>query len=166
MSRPLPVRAPRPASQLPLPTIGLVLLLGGASYLATLGWPLLFPQPEFNAAALDCDLTRGPCSAAFDDKRFVRLTMRPQDFSPTAVQPAIVETGGLAVDAVTIEFTGVDMNMGLISHDLIDAGGGAFAGDVVLPACVRRRMTWRALVTVEADRGIHHAEFRFEVNRR
>jgi hypothetical protein len=57
------------------------------------------------------------------------------------------------------------MNMGLISAGLLDTGGGSFAGDVLLPVCVRQRMTWRARVTAGGPDGVHLATFEFEINR-
>jgi len=57
------------------------------------------------------------------------------------------------------------MNMGLIRHELIDSGGGSFAGDAILPVCVRRRMTWRAIVSARGADGRYRAAFDFEVGR-
>lgn len=167
MSGSVPVQAPRSGRHVPLFGIGLALLFGAASYLLAISWPLLFPRAEFHAEpAPQCDLATDACAAAFDAQRFIRLKMRPQDYSPSSALPVVVDTAGFAVDTLSIEFSGVDMNMGLIRHELVDTGGGSFAGDVVLPVCVRRQMRWRAIVNAAGADGVHRATFTFDVNRR
>ena len=149
----------------PLAGLGLAILLGALAYLGTVAWPLLFPRPQFVAdAADDCDLRVGPCTATFAGKGFIRLTLRPQDFSPSSALPVTVETGGLAVESVAIESTGRDMNMGLIRHELV-GNAGTSTGELVLPVCVRRQMAWQAVVIADGSDGSYRARFEFEVSR-
>lgn len=144
--------------------IALAVSLGVLSYLVASAWPVLFPKTEFSGtAAADCDLRKTACVVDFGAGRFIRLAFEPRMPTPSEALRAFVETGGLDAQDVTIEFSGVDMNMGLVSQALLDTGGGSFTGDVTLPACVRGRMVWRAAVTAENANQIHRAVFEFEV---
>ena len=146
--------------------IVLALLLGAVAYLVTSTWPRLFPQPLFEAASRPgCDLHRGPCTAVFDATRLVRLQIEPRTLPPSEPLRVLVGTAGFPADTATIEFSGVDMQMGLIRYELIDSGVGTFTGVATLPVCVRRRMTWRAIVTAHGADGLHRATFDFEVGR-
>jgi hypothetical protein len=144
----------------------LAVFLGLLSYLVVSVWPVLFPKAEFSGkAAADCDLRKTPCVVDFGAGRFIRLAFEPRIPTPNQPLRAFVETGGLTPQTVAIEFSGIDMNMGLISQALLDTDGGSFTGDVTLPACVRGRMVWRASVTAESGNHIHRAAFEFEVGK-
>jgi len=165
-SAPLTAERPTARWRLPLAATGIAVLLGGIGYLAGLGWPAWFVEPRFEAAApAGCDPHPGPCTAQFDARRFIRLSI-PGD-RPRATQPLrlLIDTAGFAAEAVTVEFSGIDMNMGWISVDIPASGNGSFTGNATLPACVRRRMAWRAMITARGPDGIHQATYAFEVNR-
>jgi len=166
MSASLPLDRQGPGWRGGLAGIVLTILLGAVAYLVASAWPRLFPQPLIEAEAQPgCDLHSGPCTAAFDATRFIRLQIEPRALPPTGPLRVLVDTAGFAADTATIEFRGVDMAMGPVRHDLINSGVGSFSGDAVLPACVRRRMTWRAIVTVHGANGLHLATFDFDVGR-
>lgn len=150
----------------PLAATAIALTLGGLAYLAGLAWPSLFREPHFDAAApAGCDLNLHPCRAVFDGDRLIRLSLQPR--TPRVAQPLHlrIDTAGFAADTVEVEFSGVDMNMGRISIEIPRNGEGSFAGEAALPACVRQRMSWHALVTARGPEGVHRATFMFEVNR-
>jgi len=166
MNASLPFDRQRPGWRGGLAGIALALLLGAVAYLVTSAWPRLFPPPLFEAASRPgCDLHRGPCTAVFDATRLIRLQMEHRALPPTEPLRVLVDTAGFPADTATIEFSGVDMQMGLIRRDLVSTGGGSFSGDAILPVCVRRRMTWRAIVTAQGADGLHRATFDFEVGR-
>ena len=142
------------------------LVLGSLAYLLMRSWPLLFPPQLFIATAPPgCDLHAGPCAAAFDATRFIRLAIEPKAVVPNEPLRLLVDTAGFNAASVDVEFRGVDMNMGLIRNELMDTGGGSFTGDAVLPVCVRRRMSWQAIAVAQGDDAVHQATFYFEVNR-
>lgn len=166
MSASLPLDRQGPGWRGGLAGIVLAILLGAVAYLVTSAWPRLFPPPLFEAASQPgCDLHSGPCAAAFDATRFIRLQIEPKTLPASEPLRVLVDTAGFPVATATIEFSGVDMQMGLVRHDLIDSGVGSFSGDAILPVCVRRRMTWRAIVTTRGADGLHRATFDFEVGR-
>jgi hypothetical protein len=162
----LPVADSRPSRRTRLYLVVLAALLAGSAYLLGLSWPGLFPPPVFSAsAAADCDLRVAACMASFDKGRSIRLDIEPKGLPPSAPLRARVNIDGLEADTVTIEFSGVDMNMGLIRNELTEVNDDLFAGDTILPVCIRRRMTWRATVTARGPEGIHKATFDFEIRR-
>jgi len=166
MSRSLSLDDQRPGWRGGLVGVALALLLGGLAYLVAARWTALFPPPVFAAtAAPGCALSSGPCAATFDATRFIRLQTEPR--MPLANEPlrVLVDTAGFRADSATITLSGIDMNMGLVHGDLLDSGRGSFAGEVTLPACVRRRMTWRATVTAHGADGVYRAAFELEVGR-
>lgn len=142
------------------------LALGGLGYLLAAGWPVLFPVAEYAAAAPPaCDLQRGPCSARIDAAHAIDLEIEPKVITPVQPVRLFVNLHGIDADRVEVEFSGVEMNMGRISDELLDTGSGSFTGDATLPICVRRQMSWQALITAHAADGRYRGTFRFEVNR-
>ena len=160
----LPLDRYRPEWRAAVVGIGLAALLGGLAYLIMTHWQSSGPAIE-TMAAPGCDLHLGPCTAAFDRARFIRLEFEPKALRPIRPLRVRVATTGFPADAADIVFSGRDMNMGLIRNELSDAGGGSFHGNLVLPVCARGRMTWRATVSVHGAAGVHRARFTFEVNR-
>jgi hypothetical protein len=163
---PAAIARPWPLRRLVLTGAGMAVVLGGLTYLVSWSWPLLFPRPLFiTSAPADCDLHSGPCTAVFGSDRFMRLEMEPKTLVATQPFRVRVDTAGFAAEDVSVEFSGTTMNMGVITANILDTGGGSFAGDAILPVCVRRRMTWRAIVTAIGPDGIYRASFDFEINR-
>ena len=77
-----------------------------------------------------------------------------------------VSTHAIDAEAITVDFSGVDMNMGINRFALKGKGESGFKGAGVLPVCVRSRMDWEAQVWIQTKAGIMVAPFRFEtVNR-
>ncbi len=166
MTTSLPLGSHRRSWQAPLLGVILIAILGGAAYLLSLSWPLLFPKPVFRATApAECDLRASACTAAFDESRFIRLDLEPKTLRATRPLSVAIETAGFPVDTVSIEFSGVNMDMGLIKNELVDIGVGSFAGETILPVCVRRQMSWQAMVTATGPDNVHQATFGFEVFR-
>ena len=125
-------------------------------------WPSLFPRPQVQVAwDPGCDLRAGPCESALPGGGRVSLEITPSSI-PT-VQPLRlqVRVQGRAVSRVSVDFTGVDMNMGFNRVELQPQGEDTFAGEGMLPVCVRMRMQWQARVLLETERGLVSADYRF-----
>lgn len=143
-------------------------LLAGLLFAALSGvavyrvWPLLNPQAAL-VAPLDesCDLRAGPCMGTFPNGARVSLSITPR--SIPVVQPLRLQVAvaGVSATAVQVDFQGVDMNMGFNRRTLAATGDGRFAGDGMLPVCVRDAMEWEVKVLVESDDGLLAAPFRF-----
>ncbi|MDR0233791.1 MAG: hypothetical protein LBI31_03175 [Zoogloeaceae bacterium] len=85
-----------------------------------------------------------------------RLTVDFSVRSPQALQPFIVRAApepAEEVRAVRLDLSGVEMDIGVIHHDLARDAAGHYQGEVVLPICVTGSMQWRVDVIVENDRG-------------
>ncbi|WP_373508689.1 hypothetical protein [Thiocapsa sp.] len=125
-------------------------------------WPLLNPT-LVEVAPLDasCDLRAGPCDARFANGGVVRFAIEPQSIPVVTPLRLAVETTGLDVRAVEIDFAGVDMNMGYNRAALEPVAPGVYRGQGTLPVCVRARMDWEARVLIHAVEGILAAPFRF-----
>jgi len=70
-----------------------------------------------------------------------------------------VRLEGSVARHVEVQFSGIDVDMGLLRYPLEALGEGVFRGPGWLSVCSQRRMIWQALVVV--DGGRYQAPFRF-----
>lgn len=148
--------------------VGIVLVgvLGVAAYLLASSWATLFPQPRFTAMpAAGCDLNTEACLARFDNGRSIRLALEPRPLTASRPLRLQVATAGIVPSSARAEFSGVGMNMGRLEIPLQTNGDGELFAKTTLPACIRRQMTWRVLITLDDPQGLHRATFVFDVNR-
>lgn len=139
-----------------------LLLLGGGTYLAARYWPALWEQPRITAPAPEaCDLRTGSCTAHFRDGAGITLDIEPKTLPPMQPLRVVVRLQGLAAEQVEVDFQGRTMNMGVNRSPLLATGADEYAGEAILPVCVRRRMDWRAEVLVDTGQGIRAAPFYF-----
>jgi hypothetical protein len=141
-------------------------VIGVAVYKA---WPILFPRVA-ERAPLDpaCDLTSSACEVRFADGGTVRLDILPRGIPVVEPLRVEVELTGLPVpERIELDFAGVDMDMGYNRVTLDPAPEpGVYAGNGMLPVCVRERMTWEARVLLHLPNGTLAAPFRFDTTRR
>lgn len=143
-------------------------LLAGLLFLVVAGvatykvWPLLHPE-LIAEAAVDpgCDLRAGPCAGILPDGGRISFAISPRDIP--VIKPIRFQVDLQGVDAreVEVDLQGVDMNMGYNRPRLDARGEGHFAGDAIIPVCVRDAMEWEARVLVHTDQGTVSAPFRF-----
>ncbi len=123
--------------------------------------PQLLPAVDRSLPLSACDLQRSACDTALGDgaKLQVDVDTRPLPL----VQPFTVnvQLTGLEAQAVEIDFSGVDMNMGLNRAVLQAQGGGRFSGRATLPVCVTGRMLWELQVIVQNGRERLAVPYRF-----
>lgn len=161
-----PAAADRPFQRWRQPLLAALVTtaLGGSAYFAGWAWPLMFPKPVFVAEApAGCDLSASACTAVLDASRFIRAQVAPGTRQAGRPMRLLVETGGFTPAAMSVELTGKDMNMGLVTTGLLDTGGGTFAGDATLPVCVRGRMVWQATLIATAPEAVYRAVFHLGV---
>ncbi len=130
---------------------------------------MLFPEIAESAPLdADCDLRASPCVAEFPGGGSIRFSIEPRSIPLVETLQLAVEAQGLEMQAVEVDFSGVDMNMGF-NRVLLSPGQGETAaiaaGQGILPVCVRNRMAWEAKVMVQTGRGLLMAPFRFETYR-
>ena len=125
--------------------------------------PLLLPTAEVTVApSAGCDLNQGACAANVPGGGRLQFALEPRPVAPVVPLQASVALEGLSAERVTLDFSGVDMNMGLNRTTLVWARD-RHAGTVTLPVCVTGRMAWRATVIVESGRQRIAVPFTFEV---
>lgn len=145
-------------------------LLVGVLALALVGvavyktWPLLYPEVTW-VAPLDpaCDLRKGSCTSQIPGlSGQVRFGIEPRTIPPVQPLHLTVVTEGIGAKEVSVDFSGVNMNMGFNRAILHQVQLGLFEGRGMLPVCVRRRMDWEARVLVQTSKGLVAVPFRFQ----
>lgn len=137
-----------------------VILIGAAGYKLS---PLLLPKVDVSSSPEPgCDLHSAPCRAALPQGGRLSFSLMPRPVSIAVPLEMSVDLEGVRARRVTVDFSGVGMNMGLNRYDLALAGNGRFAGQVTLPVCITGRMAWEATVLVETDHERIAVPFRFE----
>lgn len=124
--------------------------------------PLLLPKADL-AVQPDpgCDLNRQACTVALPDGGQVELSLGTRPVPLVRPFAVTVAARGVSPSRVEVDFEGVDMKMGLNRPLLAAQGGGRFAGEATLPACITGGMDWQATVLVEADSRRIAIPFRF-----
>ncbi|MFU8837825.1 MAG: hypothetical protein ACNA75_05930 [Thiohalomonadaceae bacterium] len=118
------------------------------------------------AAAEDCDLHRQACRVDLPGGGWLELSLEPRPvrmLSPFLIR---VGLGGLPVDRVTVDFSGVEMEMGYNRPSLRRMADGAYEATGILPMCVDERMSWQARVLLYQADGLGVVSFQFETSRR
>lgn len=144
----------------------------GAALLALLSlgavllqWPgLPSSGPESLSPEAGCDLHRGGCRASDGGNVALTLLIAPLSIPVLDELQLEVRLEGSEARRVEVQFTGIDVDMGLLRYPLEAVGGGVFRGPAWLSVCSQRRMTWQALVLV--DEGRYMAPFRFDTEYR
>jgi len=128
-----------------------VLLLFTA--LALLRWWYVASQNEVITLqpVAGCDLHRGPCHAETAGGGRVSLLITPQSIPVLEELQLQVRLQGIEAESVEVQFTGVDVDMGLLRYPLSAAGEGVFRGPAWLSVCAQRRMQGQILVPFQFD---------------
>jgi hypothetical protein len=90
------------------------------------------------------------------------MQLEPRPVPSAGPMRVVVTTEGIQADRVEVDFTGVDMNMGLHRLALAAESGGRHVGETTLPVCVTGRMVWQATARLEVGRKDISVPFRFE----
>jgi len=124
--------------------------------------PLLLPRADVVVQPDPaCNLQRQACAVSLPQGGRVELATdrRPIPLvKPFEIQ---VKVDGLQPRRVDVDFTGIDMNMGLNRPQLVDRGNGLFAAEVTLPVCISGEMDWQATVLIDSADGRIAIPYRF-----
>ena len=111
---------------------------------------------------LPCDLAREQCSASLGGEFALSVSITPQPIAVLTPLQVEITYRGQTVTSAIIEFTGVDMAMGVNRFPLQPASGeGRLLGKAMLPVCVEDEMPWRAQLRLETTTGPLLATFNF-----
>ena len=125
--------------------------------------PLLLPKADVTVQPdAPCDLNRAPCTAALPEGGKLTLALSPRPVPMVKPFKVEVRFEGFAAERVEVDFSGVDMNMGLNRPVLANVGNGVFAGEGTLPVCVTGRMAWQATLLIETAKERIAVPFRFD----
>lgn len=140
------------------PSVAIIMAMLAA---ATAGY-LWLPRADVPLPLVEgCRLDRQVCSAALPGGGRVEMALEPRPVPTSGPMRVIVTVEGAQAERVTVDFEGVDMNMGL--HRLpLAAADGRHVGETTLPVCVTGRMVWQATVMLEVGRKNVTVPFRFE----
>ena len=115
--------------------------------------PMLLPQADLTVSPDPaCDLQVQACVVALPDggSLSLELATRPVPLvKPFDVQ---VVVDGLAARRVAVDFSGIEMNMGVIRPELAALGNGRYAASTALPICVTGTMDWQVTVLLDTAR--------------
>lgn len=113
-----------------------------------------------------CDLQRGACQSLFPNGGKVTLSIEPRPIRALNPLQLRVQTEGIDAQSVTVDFRGVDMNMGYNRPHLKEVAPGKYAGTWVLASCGLERMAWEATVIIETAKLKMAAPFQLETSHR
>ncbi|WP_141071350.1 hypothetical protein [Campylobacter pinnipediorum] len=101
------------------------------------------PTAEVYLKPLKCDLNNKKCDIVFEDKK-LEFEINPKPILP--MQPVIFSIKGLEnfnYKNLSLEFYGLDMDMGIIKAKLKKDNDNTFSSKIVLSACVLDKMRYR-----------------------
>ncbi len=114
------------------------------------------------ALVTDCDLHQSSCSGALPHDGNVALSITPRPIPAVKPLHFVVDLPPSGARAVTLDFSGVDMNMGVNRYQLVRTAAGRYEGEGMLPVCVRSRMLWEVKVLIDRGDAIFAVPYRFE----
>lgn len=119
-------------------------------------------QPDAQRLAPDpaCDLAAGSCSRTLPAGGRLTLTVTP---TPPKVMVPLTLQVALDTPATTVwvDFSGLNMDMGVNRAELAPAAAGLWKGQVILPVCSAAEMHWEAQVFVASGGDLLEIPFRF-----
>lgn len=137
-----------------------LILIGVVGYKLS---PLLMPRADLTLSPEPgCDLHTGACFASLPTGGRLTFSLAPRPVLASVPLEMQVDITAFPVERVSIDFAGVEMNMGFYRPTLAAAGNGRYAGRGELPACVTGRMRWQATVLLETADSRVAVPFRFE----
>lgn len=147
--------------------IGLLLSLAGLGLVT--GYLLRLPTPAVTdrvtaddlTPALGCDPAQGPCGASGAGMD-IRFGIGP-GVRPLVLFPILVDVSNVPPEAVLVEFSMRDMDMGINRFRLESDDGLHWTGQGVIPICSVGRRDWIATVLLDQGDRRHRAVFGFQV---
>jgi hypothetical protein len=131
-------------------------LVGAIGYLSLPKTEILLPPADH------CRLDRQACASALPGGGRIELSIEPLPVPTARPLTLYMRLAGIRPEKVSVDFTGVGMNMGVTRLSPQTEGGGIYSGQVTLPVCVTGSMMWQATVRLETAREVLAIPFRFE----
>jgi hypothetical protein len=144
--------------------LGMLLGLVGAGYwLAGRDRAADGPPPLPLTVAEPCSVVGEGCIAERGAMKLrFRIVSEIQPMQPFEIELEVPDE----VDAAGVDFTMVDMDMGLNRYRLVRGEDGLWRGNAMLPVCTTGRRDWLATLEIADDGTVYVAEFFFETQAR
>ena len=124
--------------------------------------PLLLPTADVTVQPdAACDLHRVACEVALPGGGKMTLRMQPQPIPMVKPFQVEVKLDGVSASRVEVDFSGVDMNMGLNRVELSARSAAIYVAEATLPVCITGQMDWQATVLLETAGQRIAVPFRF-----
>ncbi len=128
--------------------------------------PMLLPKADVTVAPdAACNLQQQACSVTLPAGGVVELSMGSRPIPMVKPFEVKVTARGFEADRVEVDFSGVDMNMGLNRPQLTARGNGEYAAEATLPVCITGGMDWQATVLLETGSQRIAIPYRFSTGR-
>jgi len=129
---------------------------------AVLGY-LALPKTAITLAPVEgCRLDQRACSAGgLPGGGSIELMIEPRPVATSRPFTLHAHIEGLHPAKVAVDFSGVEMNMGITRLELLSAGGDRYSGQITLPVCVTGAMLWQASVVLETGDKVISIPFLF-----
>jgi hypothetical protein len=125
--------------------------------------PLILPQADLVVKPSDeCRLDRQSCEVALPDGGHMTVSLLPRPVPMMKPFSVEVRVQSMSLESVEIDFSGVDMNMGLNRFSLKDQGQGIWLAEATIPICVTGQMAWQATVMLRRGQQQIAVPFHFE----
>ena len=116
-------------------------------------YPAWMPLAEHRIEApLDCDLNKAPCRIN-TGSGWVQLGMTPLPIPLAKPFTLELQSSGVSISRVDVDFSGIGMNMGLHRPQLLPIAPGRFEAETSLPVCISGFMVWEVTLMVETSTG-------------
>lgn len=128
--------------------------------------PLLLPKVDVTVQPDPaCDLQQRACAVDLPTGGRVELSTGVHPIPMIKPFEVRVATTGFSPTRVEVDFTGIDMNMGLNRPLLSEQGAGKFVAEATLPVCISGLMDWQVTVLIETGSERIAIPYRFSAGR-
>jgi len=126
--------------------------------------PIFQTSAEAEIVSSGCDLRQGGCEVQLGDYRGM-FSILPNDFQ--VLQPLQLELksqngSALNADQVSVEFEGINMDMGYNRVYLEEQGSLTYQAKAMLPACTADTMFWLIHLIIKDSSGLTDFQFRLQ----
>lgn len=111
---------------------------------------------------LNCNLHKDACTTFLSEKRTITFSMLPREIPLLKPLKLEVQLKNIAAEAVRVEITGINLDMGHFRTLLKKTGDLFYKGITSLPVCSKKIMKWQAMVLIKTKDKIILAPFHFE----
>jgi len=145
--------------------VALIFLLAGVMLQKT---GIFSSQDKVSIVASDCDLRSGLCSVMLDDQT-LQFRIEPKDIQVLKnlqISLKLPENAAIFPESVSVEFEGINMDMGYNRIFLEPQGQNLFKGSGMIPACTSDTMDWLVHLKLSLPGRLSDVQFRLTTKNR